>query len=238
MEKDTLVEGYKDYCGEEVGKINTDLRALCANLAWMEDLLRKMVSRRKPLSQEHVLVPYFRQEEVNGESRWQRETTRFDKVLLRENREIYVLDKKSEIVPEKEISYLCKVKHVKEYETFTLFVVVPIFSIREKLELEKKVGNLERELSEKEDFLSSESFAKTFPGNSMAHAMQEALERRRKDGREEKRLEDAFDQALFDEGLDDFFDTLFNKVDNGEVSLEEAGRFFPKEVRERNALPD
>jgi len=42
------------------------------------------------------------------------------------------------------------------------------------------------------------------------------------------------DQAMFDADLKILFDMLFEKVAAGEISYDQVGRFFPKEVRERN----
>ncbi len=34
--------------------------------------------------------------------------------------------------------------------------------------------------------------------------------------------------------FDEFFDLAFKKVDAGELSLEQVGRFFPQDIRDRN----
>jgi hypothetical protein len=46
-----------------------------------------------------------------------------------------------------------------------------------------------------------------------------------------REVDDARD---FEHGLDEFFDLAFAKVDAGEMSLEQVGEFFPKDVRDRN----
>jgi hypothetical protein len=38
----------------------------------------------------------------------------------------------------------------------------------------------------------------------------------------------------FDIGLGEFFDVIFDKIDDGTMSLAEAERFFPQEVRDRH----
>lgn len=44
----------------------------------------------------------------------------------------------------------------------------------------------------------------------------------------------AEEQAEFDRGLGEFFDILDGKVADGSMTLEQAERFFPDEVKERN----
>lgn len=45
---------------------------------------------------------------------------------------------------------------------------------------------------------------------------------------------DRMDQVLFDIDMEFFFDILFEKMQN-RISPEQAERFFPQEIRDRNA---
>lgn len=38
------------------------------------------------------------------------------------------------------------------------------------------------------------------------------------------------EQAEFDRGVDEFFNTLFAQAEEGEITYEEIGKFFPEEV--------
>lgn len=49
---------------------------------------------------------------------------------------------------------------------------------------------------------------------------------------------DPEDQALFDQGIDEFFEKLFEQEKAGKIRLDQVEDFFPDEVQKRNTEED
>lgn len=54
---------------------------------------------------------------------------------------------------------------------------------------------------------------------------------------EQGRVDD-FDAEQFDADMDMLFNKLFDKVDKGEMTLDQVRDFFPTEVQERKTTPE
>ncbi len=42
------------------------------------------------------------------------------------------------------------------------------------------------------------------------------------------------DQAMLDQSFDEFFETLFENLEQGKMSIEDIENFFPEEVKQQN----